>query len=148
MRLSGRVRSLLLDHGVSNTLRFEIKRNTMTKICEYLKHHRDHTVSEIITPLPSDDLRDCGASRWDCSFVNVDHETLFDIGFAANTLAIPSLDFLVNAKIACSTSNKSADKLRKEYKMVNDLPAQEEAELRRAYTSLQTFYRHGPPTKF
>ena len=109
----------------------------MTKVCEYLKHHRDHTVSEIITPLPSDDLRDCGASRWDCSFVNVDHETLFDIAFAATTLGIPSLDFLVNAKIACSTANKSADKLRKEYKMVNDLPAHEEAELRRAYTTLR-----------
>lgn len=39
----------------------------MTKVCEYLKHHREHSVSEIITPLPSDDLRDCGASRWDCS---------------------------------------------------------------------------------
>ena len=126
-----------LDHGPSHTLKFEIKRSTMTKVCEYLKHHRDHSVSEIITPLPSDDLRDCGASRWDCSFVNVDHDTLFDIGFAATTLGIPSLDFLVNAKIACSTHNKSADKLRKEYKMINDLPAHEEAELRRAYTTLQ-----------
>ncbi|CAK9029666.1 unnamed protein product [Durusdinium trenchii] len=138
--LAGRVRSLLLEHrehGLENTLRFEIKRDTMTKVCEYLKHHREHSVSEIITPLPSDDLRDCGASRWDCSFVNVDHDLLFDLGFAATTLGIPSLDFLVNAKIACATNNKSADKLRKEYKMINDLPAAEEAELRRAYTNLQ-----------
>ena len=113
----------------------------MSKICEYLKHHRDHSVSEITTPLPSNDLRDCGASRWDCSFVNVDFETLFDIGFAATTLGIPSLDFLINAKLACMTNNKSADKLRREYKMINDLPAQEEADLRRTYTALQK--QHG-----
>ena len=118
--------ALRLEHGLNNTLKFEIKRSTMAKVCEYLKHHRDHSVSEIMTPLPSDDLRDCGASRWDCSFVNVDHDTLFDIGFAATTLGIPSLDFLVNAKIACSTHNKSADKLRREYKMINDLSAKEE----------------------
>lgn len=135
--LAGRVRVLLLEHGLNNTLKFEIKRSTMAKVCEYLKHHRDHSVSEIMTPLPSDDLRDCGASRWDCSFVNVDHDTLFDIGFAATTLGIPSLDFLVKAKIACSTHNKSADKLRREYKMINDLSAKEESDLRRAYTTLQ-----------
>ena len=29
-------------------------------------------------------------------------------------------------RIACATNNKSADKLRKEYKMINDLPAAEE----------------------
>ena len=114
---------------------------TMSKICEYLRHHREHSVSEIVTPLPSSDLRDCGASRWDCSFVNVDFETLFEIGFAATTLGIPSLDFLINAKLACMTNNKSADKLRREYKMINDLPAQEEAELRRTYTALQK--QHG-----
>jgi len=135
--LAGRVRNLLLEHGCDHTLKFEIKRSTLTKVCDYLKHHRDHSVSEIMTPLPSDDLRDCGASRWDCSFVNIDNDALFELGFAATTLGIPSLDFLVNAKIACATHNKSADKLRKEYKMINDLPAHEEAELRRAYNTLQ-----------
>ncbi|CAE7350317.1 fpaA [Symbiodinium sp. CCMP2456] len=139
--LAGRVRSLVTENGCDHVLKFELKKTTMLKVCEYLKHHRDHSVSEVITPLPSSDLRDCGVSRWDCSFVNVDVEALFDIGFAATTLGIPSLDFLVNAKLACMTNNKSADKLRREYKMINDLPAQEEAELRRTYTALQK--QHG-----
>ncbi|CAE7895966.1 Fras1 [Symbiodinium necroappetens] len=129
------------ENGCEHVLKFELKKTTMLKVCEYLKHHRDHSVSEVITPLPSSDLRDCGVSRWDCSFVNIDVEALFDIGFAATTLGIPSLDFLVNAKLACMTNNKSADKLRREYKMINDLPAQEEAELRRTYTALQK--QHG-----
>ena len=65
------------ENGCDHVLKFDLKKTTMSKICEYLRHHREHSVSEIVTPLPSNDLRDCGASRWDASFVNVDFETLF-----------------------------------------------------------------------
>ena len=36
----------------------------------------------------------------------MDHDLLFDLGFAATTLGIPSLDFLVNAKLFGCESNK------------------------------------------
>ena len=107
----------------------------MAKLAEYLKHHREHACSEIRTPLASENLVDSGASRWDASFVNVDKETLFDLTVAASYLDIPGLWFLLSAKAAVLTNNKSADKLRKEFSMANDFPAAEEAELRREYAA-------------
>ena len=107
----------------------------MAKLSEYLKHHKEHACSEIRTPLVSENLVDSGASRWDASFVNVDKETLFDLTVAATYLDIPGLWFLLSAKAAVITGNKSADKLRKEFSMANDFPAAEEAELRREYAA-------------
>ena len=112
-----------------------LKKAVVLKLIEYLKHHVDHEYSEIRTPLVSDHLVDCGASRWDSSFVNVDKATLFDLTVAASYLDIPGLWFLLSAKAALMTTNKSADKLRKEFSMTNDLPPAEESELRRKYAT-------------
>ena len=54
-------------------------------------------------------------------------ETLFDLTAAASYLDIPGLWFLLSAKAAVLTNNKTADKLRKEFSMANDFPAAEEA---------------------
>ena len=105
----------------------------MLKLMEYLKHHTGNAYSEIRTPLASDHLVDCGASRWDASFVNVDKEMLFDLTVAASYLDIPGLWFLLSAKAALMTTNKSADKLRKEFMLTNDFSATEENDLRRKY---------------
>ena len=112
-----------------------IKKSVMLKLVEYLKHHREHACSEIRTPLISDNLAECGATRWDASFVNLDKEMLFDLTVAASYLDIPGLWFLLSAKAAVITNNKTADKLRKEFSMANDFPAAEEAELRRDYAA-------------
>ena len=43
-----------------------------------------------------------------------------------------SLWLLLSAKAALMTNNKSAEKLRKEFSMLSDFPAGEEAKLRQA----------------
>lgn len=91
-----------------------LKKTTMAKVVEYLKHHEEHEPSNIQTPLQGENLQDSGASRWDSSFVNVDRDLLFDLTVAASYLDIASLWILLSAKAALLTSNKSADKLRKE----------------------------------
>ena len=118
-----------------STVHLRIKKAVMLKLVEYLKHHREHACSEIRTPLISDNLAECGATRWDASFVNMDKEMLFDLTVAASYLDIPGLWFLLSAKAAIITNKKSADKLRKEFSMANDLPAAEEAELKRDYAA-------------
>ncbi|CAK8998773.1 unnamed protein product [Durusdinium trenchii] len=133
--LSLRARKDLLEKGCDQELDYPIKKSVMAKLSEYLKHHKEHACSEIRTPLVSDNLVDCGASRWDASFVNVDKETLFDLTVAATYLDIPGLWFLLSARAAVITNNKTADKLRKEFSMANDFPAAEEAELRREYAA-------------
>eukprot|EP00439_Symbiodinium_sp_Y106_P059933 s727_g8.t2 len=129
--LAYRARTDLLDKGCDAELQYPIKKAVMLKLVEYLKHHREHACSEIRTPLISDNLAECGATRWDASFVNMDKEMLFDLTVAASYLDIPGLWFLLSAKAAIITNKKSADKLRKEFSMANDLPAAEEAELKR-----------------
>ncbi|CAJ1426835.1 unnamed protein product [Effrenium voratum] len=133
--LSLRARSQLLEKGCDEVLEYPIKKTVMAKLAEYLKHHKEHSPSEIRTPLVSENLVDSGASRWDASYANVDKEMLFDLTVAATYLDIPGLWFLLSAKAAVLTNNKSADKLRKEFAMANDFPAAEEAELRREYCS-------------
>lgn len=136
MALSLRARKDLLENGCETELDYpKITKSVMAKLAEYLKHHREHACSEIRTPLTSENLVDSGASRWDASFVNVDKETLFDLTAAASYLDIPGLWFLLSAKAAVLTNNKTADKLRKEFSMANDFPAAEEAELRREYAA-------------
>ncbi|CAE8587620.1 unnamed protein product, partial [Polarella glacialis] len=133
--LSLRVRSLVMEKGCEDELPFPLKKSVLAKVVEYLKHHKEHSTGEIRTPLESDNLQECGATRWDSSFVNVDKELLFELCVAASCFDIPSLFFLTSAKAAIITKDKSADKLRKEFSMTNDLPASEEAELRRQYVA-------------
>lgn len=131
--LSNRVRSLVSEG--QQEIEFPIKKTVMAKVIEYLKHHKENAVSEIRTPLVSDNLQDCGATRWDSSYANVDKEMLFELSAASSFMDIPSLFFLLSVKSALQTQNKSADKLRKEYGMANDMPAAEESELRREYAA-------------
>eukprot|EP00930_Biecheleria_cincta_P045156 TRINITY_DN3112_c0_g1_i1.p1 TRINITY_DN3112_c0_g1~~TRINITY_DN3112_c0_g1_i1.p1 ORF type:complete len:955 (+),score=212.11 TRINITY_DN3112_c0_g1_i1:144-3008(+) len=142
--LSNRVRSLVSEG--QQEIEFPIKKPVMAKVVDYLKHHKDNAVSEIRTPLVSDNLQDCGATRWDASYANVDKEMLFELSAASSFMDIPSLFFLLSVKSALQTQNKSADKLRKEYGMANDLPAAEEAELRREYAASRRAKGAAPDT--
>ncbi|CAK8998772.1 unnamed protein product [Durusdinium trenchii] len=142
--LSSRLRSQLLEKGCEEAIEIPMKKATAAKIVEYLKHHEEHECSEILTPLAGDNLQDCGASRWDSSFVNVDRELLFDLTVAASYLDIASLWLLLSAKAALMTNNKSAEKLRKEFSMLSDFPAGEEAKLRQDYAASRKNHGHAP----
>lgn len=133
--MSGRVRHIILKGGpeAKEPIIFPLKAGIVAKVVEYCKHHREHPPHEIRTPLESDNLQACGASRWDAAFIAVERETLFEILLAASCMEIPSLFMLASAKAATATSRKSSRKLRLEFHMENDLSSKEEAELRREY---------------
>eukprot|EP00930_Biecheleria_cincta_P098525 TRINITY_DN9017_c0_g2_i1.p1 TRINITY_DN9017_c0_g2~~TRINITY_DN9017_c0_g2_i1.p1 ORF type:complete len:801 (-),score=212.25 TRINITY_DN9017_c0_g2_i1:204-2606(-) len=141
-----RIRSIALERGCREAMEFPLTKAIMSKVIEYLKHHLEHSVCEIQTPLVGDNLQDCGATRWDASYANVDKDTVYDLTVAASCLDIPSLFHLLSAKAALMTQYKSADKLRKEYAMTNDLPASEESELRREYSVSQRRRGNAPDT--
>ena len=48
-RVESNLYQLRTENGCDHVLKFELKKTTMLKVCEYLKHHRDHSVSEVIT---------------------------------------------------------------------------------------------------
>mmetsp|Transcript_30841 Transcript_30841/g.89704 ORF Transcript_30841/g.89704 Transcript_30841/m.89704 type:complete len:764 (+) Transcript_30841:135-2426(+) len=124
--VSASVRRALLQNGIAEEVSLPLKRSTLLKAVDYMKHHRDNPAGEIITPLPSNDLMECGATRWDAKFVEVDKMALFEFALAASILDIAGLFFLTSAKAALLMKDKSSDKLRKEYNMTNDLPRTEE----------------------
>lgn len=133
--MSGKIRSLLLKDPENKVLSFPLKNHVVEKVIEYCKHHREHPPHEIRTPLESDNLQTCGASRWDAAFVMAEKDTLFELMVAASCMEIPSLFMLTSAKVAITTGRKSSRKLRMDLQLSNDLSTREEAELRREYNA-------------
>eukprot|EP00931_Biecheleriopsis_adriatica_P049912 TRINITY_DN28886_c0_g1_i1.p1 TRINITY_DN28886_c0_g1~~TRINITY_DN28886_c0_g1_i1.p1 ORF type:complete len:841 (+),score=209.10 TRINITY_DN28886_c0_g1_i1:83-2524(+) len=141
--LSLRLRSQLLDAGCEEVLELPFSGKVVQRLVDYLKHHKEHAAGEIKTPLRSDELAQCGATRWDASYANMEKELFFDVSLASRYLDIPSLSFLLMAKASLMHSNKTAERLRKECNMTNDLPNAEEAELKREYDASRA--RRGEP---
>mmetsp|Transcript_40800 Transcript_40800/g.121953 ORF Transcript_40800/g.121953 Transcript_40800/m.121953 type:complete len:755 (+) Transcript_40800:95-2359(+) len=105
------------------------KKASLTKIVEYLNYHAEIKPFEIRTPLQSDNLVECGCSKWDATFINMEKEVLFDMMVAALTMDIPSLYFLAGAKATLLIKGKEPTKLVKDFKLSNDLPDDEEEQL-------------------
>lgn len=129
--VAGAVRRTASQDGIEKDVPVPLKRATMAKVIDYMKHHKDSAPKEISTPLISNDLAECGASRWDVKFVDVDKAMLFDLNLASSVLDIASLFFLTSAKTAIIMKNKSPEKLRKEFNFLNDLPRNEEESMQR-----------------
>lgn len=119
--------ALKLEDGA--TIETSFKKSSLGKVVEYLKYHQDTKPFEIRTPLESDNLVECGCSKWDASYINLDKEIFFDVMVASLTLDIPSLYFLCGAKATLLIKGKEPSKLVKDFKLSNDLPDDEEEQL-------------------
>mmetsp|Transcript_40374 Transcript_40374/g.124813 ORF Transcript_40374/g.124813 Transcript_40374/m.124813 type:complete len:771 (-) Transcript_40374:30-2342(-) len=137
--LSGLVRKNVKLYGAGVEVDTQLSKATLGKLVEYLKFHAETPPAEIQVPLMSDNLVDCGALKWDATFINVDKEALFDLFMAAHCMDVPSLEVLAAAKAALLFRGKTADKLRKDAGMEADMEAEEEAELSNDYLGTQPF---------
>lgn len=72
----------------------------LRKVLEFCNHHVDAPLPKIDKPLKSGELSECGVPEWDCSYVNVEQELLFELILAANFLDIRDLLDLTCAKVA------------------------------------------------
>mmetsp|Transcript_106361 Transcript_106361/g.343091 ORF Transcript_106361/g.343091 Transcript_106361/m.343091 type:complete len:778 (-) Transcript_106361:189-2522(-) len=118
-----------MTQDADSEIELPFTRAVVSKLVEYFKFHKDTPPSEIRTPLVSDNLVECGALKWDATFINVDKDLLFEILLAAVAMDIPSLIFLAGAKASLMIKGKSPDKLLKDFKLSNDLPEEEEETL-------------------
>lgn len=125
--------ALALDDG--GTIKTSFKKSSLSKVVDYLKYHQDVKPFEIRVPLESDNLVECGASKWDASFINLDKDVFFDVMAASITLDIPSLYFLCGAKATLLIKGKEPSKLIKDFKLSNDLPDDEEEQLAGLFTA-------------
>lgn len=121
--------------GAESPLKLPFKKSSLSKVVEYLNYHEEIKPFEIRTPLESDNLIECGCSKWDATFINMDKDLLFDIMVMAITMDIPSLYFLAGAKATLMIKGKEPSKLIKDFKLANDLPDDEEEQLTSVYTA-------------
>ena len=82
-----------------------VKTAILSKVIDYCKYHKESPPEEIQKPLKSTNLIECGVSEWDAEYVNIEHEVLIELMFAADGLGIKSLWDLTCAKVVSMSCN-------------------------------------------
>ena len=100
-------------------------------------HLKDSPPGEIVTLLQGANLSDCGVSKWDASFVEVEKETLLVLRYAVSVPALGSMSLLADALATPMMKGKSADKIQRGFGLLDDLPAREESHLSEARGELR-----------
>lgn len=127
--LASKVKAHLLEKGPDAEVAVPLRRATLNKVVNYMRYHKATPPQDLCLPLASESLADCGASKWDLGFINVDIGLLFELVYASSALGLPTLNLLAKAKAATLMFGKKADQIRKEFNFANDLPKSEEEEI-------------------
>jgi len=131
------VKNIVLANGLDADIAFPLKKTTMAKVVEYMKYHMTMPFGSIRTPLESENLVECGATKWDSTFVTVDKDTIIELVLAASLFQISSLFFLTGAKLAVMTKDKPADKLLKDFALALDMSSDEEEHVKQKVQEAQ-----------
>mmetsp|Transcript_2598 Transcript_2598/g.10014 ORF Transcript_2598/g.10014 Transcript_2598/m.10014 type:complete len:787 (-) Transcript_2598:50-2410(-) len=132
--VSGKMRTAFGEMGGDFLYPIPLCQRTVSKLSEYLKHHKDHPPGEITGSLDDvGNLTDIGVSRWDVAWVKCDKEMFFDLMLAAVVLDIPAMVHILCAQAAVMFRGKSMDKLRREFNMANDLDPEERRRVSGSY---------------
>jgi len=131
------VRAIVLANGPEEAIPFPLKSATVSRVVEYMKYHMTNPFGAMRTPLESDNLVECGATKWDSSFVSVDKDSVIELVLAAALFQIPSLFFLTGAKLAIMTKDKPADKLLKDFALALDMSQEEEEQVKQKVLEAQ-----------
>jgi S-phase kinase-associated protein 1 len=67
--------------------------------------------------------------EWYAKFVEVEHETLFELMLAANYMDIRPLLDLICATVASLIKGKTTEEIRRTFNIVNDFTPEEEAQV-------------------
>ena len=67
--------------------------------------------------------------QWYVNYINVEHDVLFEIIMASNTLDITPVIELACAKLGSQMKGKSVQEFRKHFNIVNDFTPAEELEI-------------------
>jgi len=142
--VSSMVRKTVIANGVAAEIPIPVGKELMNKVIDFMKHHKDTPCGEIRTPLDSDNLVECGASKWDATFVKVERDKLFDLLLGATLFDIQALFLLASAQLSLMFKEKSGDKLRKDLNLNNDLPSNEEESMKAAINSRREKKKKAP----
>jgi S-phase kinase-associated protein 1 len=130
--LSRKVAAVVASQGPDAAVPLPVSTKLLEKVVEYMTHHLTNPPSDITLPLPTTNLAECGASKFDAGFVKGDKDSLFELMYAALAMGIPGLAYLTSAQVATMTQEKAADAIRKAFGLSNDV-AEELEQLTEAY---------------
>ncbi|KAL2459967.1 SKP1-like protein 11 [Abeliophyllum distichum] len=99
-----------------------INSEILAKVIDYCKHHVNDT---------TDEVADENLKGFDADFVNVAHNTLFDLILAANYLNIKSLLDLTCQSVADMIKGKTPEEIGNFFNISVDYTPEEEEEIRR-----------------
>jgi len=128
--MSGRVAGELREHGLETEVPVDVDLPTLKTVLRFCVYHMENPMAEIQKPLRGTDLLESGVSDWDCQFVALPQEELFQVILAANHLDIQSLTELSCAKVATLIKGKNTEEIRKQFNIVNDFTPEEEERVR------------------
>ena len=99
----------------------------LDKVIEYLNHYENEEPKQIKEPLEGE-FKDC-VDEWDCKFIDIELDLIFEIILAANYMNIESLLKLGCARVAAHCSGKKTEELRKMFNIENDFTPDELKEI-------------------
>merc|ERR1712079_913667 len=91
----------------------QVDGQTLTLICNYLKHHKGKEPAEIAKPIRSVKMEKIVEDTWDARFVNeLPKRSLFQLILGANYMDCKSLLHLGCAKVATMIKGKSPEEIK------------------------------------
>ena len=116
-RMSGLIKSIVddtTDSGTDEEIPLaNVNSAVLSKIIEYCQYHKDDPPQEIVKPLPSTNLLECGVCAWDTKYIDdIEREVLVALITATNYLDIEPLFDLCRAKFATIIKGKSPEEIR------------------------------------
>jgi S-phase kinase-associated protein 1 len=113
-----------------------VTKDTLAKVVSYMEYHVANPPGEIYRPIRSGNLADSNVCDWDCTFLDVEQDVLFELILAANYLDIKPLLDLTCAQVAAMIKGKTPEELRKQFKITSDFTPEEEEQVRQEKWSM------------
>ncbi|KAK7363602.1 hypothetical protein VNO77_05750 [Canavalia gladiata] len=98
-----------------------LSREMLGKVTEYCKKHTEASNSNYDEYISNVDLND-----WDAKFIDVDHQTLFNLVLSSNYLNMQSLLDLASNKIADIIKGKTPEEIRKFFNIKDEFTPEEQ----------------------
>ena len=111
------------DETISDIPNLQVSGDILKKVVDYITYHKDDSVQAEDKKEESGPKKGC---KWDEDFLKVERPVLFELILAANYLEIKGLLDITCAAVSDMIQGKSAEEIRKEFNIVNDLNEQTE----------------------
>jgi len=129
--MSNFIKTMVEDEDTDEVIPLcNVNSTTLGKVIDYCNHHKGNPPALVQKPLKSSNLIDCGISEWDCKYIDIEQDMIFELILAGNYLDIEGLLDLCCAKVASMIKGRTVEEIRQQFNIRSDLTPEEEALVR------------------